>query len=94
MLFMVMETFRDGNPLPAYRHLRDQGRGLPDGLEYVDSWITADLRTCFQLMRTKDASLLQQWVLHWQDAGIEFQIVPVVHSSDTREVAAPFLDRA
>ena len=45
-------------------------------------------------MRTKDAALLQQWVLHWQDAGIDFQIVPVVHSADTREVAAPLLDKA
>ena len=94
MLFMVIETFREGNPLPAYRHLRDHGRGLPEGLAYVDSWITADLRTCFQLMRTSDAALLQQWVLHWQDAGIDFEIVPVVHSADTREVAAPLLDKA
>jgi hypothetical protein len=93
MLFMVIETFRNGNALPAYRHLRDKGRGLPDGLEYVDSWVTADMRKCFQLMRTKDAALLQQWVLHWQDAGIDFEIIPVVPSMDTREVAAPFIDR-
>jgi hypothetical protein len=93
MLFMVIETFPAGNPLPAYRHLRDKGRGLPDGLEYIDSWITADFRRCYQLMRTTDASLLQQWVLHWQDAGMAFEIVPVVHSSDTRETVAPFLDR-
>jgi hypothetical protein len=93
MLFMVIETFRAGNPLPAYRHLRDQGRGLPAGLEYIDSWVTADLRRGFQLMRTDDAALLQHWVLHWQDAGIDFEIIPVVPSMDTRELAAPFIDK-
>ena len=94
MLFMVIESFPPGRALPVYRHLRDKGRGLPDGVEYVDSWITADMRRCFQLMRTRDVALLQSWVMHWEGTGVAMEIVPVAHSSDTREAAAPFLDKA
>jgi hypothetical protein len=36
---------------------------------------------------------LQQWIMHWSDL-MEFEIVPVVPSSDTREIVAPNLDRA
>lgn len=93
MLFMVIETFPPGGVVPVYRRLRDQGRGLPPGVDYVDSWITADLRRCFQLMRTQDVAALQAWVLHWEGLGVAMEILPVVHSSDTREAVAPFLDR-
>ena len=93
MLFMVIETFPAGAVLPIYRHLRDQGRGLPDGVEYIDSWITADLRRCFQLMRTDSIALLQQWVLHWEGLGVAMEIVPVVASAETRAVVTPLLDK-
>ncbi len=53
MLFMVIETF-DRDPKPVYRRFREKGRQMPDGLEYVDSWISADYTRCFQLMRCDD----------------------------------------
>lgn len=90
MLFMIVERFKDADPLPIYRHLRDQGRGLPDGLRYVDSWVEPSFGRCFQVMETDDASLLQQWVLHW-DGLAEFEIIPVVTSADTRAVVEPLL---
>lgn len=94
MLFMVIETFPAGAVLPIYRHLDKNGRGLPDGVEYVDSWITADFRRCFQLMRTDDVTLLQRWVLHWEALGIAMEVVPVTPSRDTRAAIAPLIDRA
>jgi hypothetical protein len=93
MLFMVIETFPPGGVTAIYRHLRDQGRGLPDGVEYIDSWITADLGRCFQLMRTDSIALLQQWVLHWEGLGVAMEIVPVVASAETRAVVTPLLDK-
>lgn len=93
MLFMVIETFPAGAVLPIYRHLDKNGRGLPDGVEYVDSWITADFRRCFQLMRTDDVALLQRWVLHWEGLGIAMEIVPVTHSKATRAAIAPLLEK-
>jgi hypothetical protein len=85
VLFMVIERFRDRDPRPVYAHVREHGRGLPDGLRYVDSWIEADFSRCFQVMECDDASLLQQWALHWQGL-VDFEIVPVVSSARTAEV--------
>jgi len=93
MLFMVIEHFRDNDMVPIYRHLRDAGRGLPDGLEYIDSWIEPNFSRCFQLMRCSDLKLFQQWVLHWRGLGATIEIVPVVSSQETREVVAPHLDK-
>ena len=83
MLFMIIERFKDCDPKPIYRHLRDKGRGLPDGLKYIDSWIEPNFDRCFQLMECDDARLLQEWVLHWGDLA-SFEIVPVVPSKQTR----------
>ena len=93
MLFMVIERFKDGDMLPVYKRVRDEGRGLPDGLKYIDSWIEPNFARCFQLMECDDARLLQQWVLHWRGLGVTFEIVPVVPSKDTRDIVAPLLDK-
>ena len=83
MLFMIVERFADGDPRPIYRRLRDAGRGVPDGLRYVDSWVDASCSRCFQLMECDDARHLQVWALHW--AGhVELEIVPVVPAAETR----------
>jgi hypothetical protein len=92
MLFMVIERFRDDDMVPTYRRVRDGGRQLPDGLEYVDSWVDPGFARCFQLMRCDDLRLLQEWVLQWRGSGVTFEIVPVVPSAETREVVAPYLD--
>jgi len=92
MLFMVIERFADNDMVPVYQRLRDQGRGLPEGLEYLDSWVEPNFARCFQLMRCEDPRRFQEWVLHWRGCGVSFEIVPVVPSMDTREIVAPYLD--
>jgi hypothetical protein len=87
MLFMVIERFKDGDPVPVYARVREQGRALPDGLRYVDSWVAASLDRCFQLMECEDAVLLQRWVLRWSDL-VEFEIVPVSPSRAVRDLFA------
>ena len=91
MLFMVIESFEGGDMVPVYRRLEEKGRQLPEGLTYLDSWIEASFRRCFQLMECADARLLQQWVLGWRSTGTTFEIVPVVPSAETRAVVAPHL---
>ena len=71
--YMVIETFLHG-PDPVYERFERQGRMLPEGLEYIDSWLTEDRRRCFQLMRTKDRSLFEKWIRHWKDL-VEFEII-------------------
>jgi hypothetical protein len=90
MLFMVIERFKDRDAKAVYRRFRDQGRGAPDGLRYVNSWIEASFDRCFQLMECDDARLLQQWVAVWSDL-IEFEIVPVVPSAETHQTIEPLL---
>ena len=92
MLFMVIERFRDNDMVPIYQRLRERGRSLPEGLEYVDSWVEANFARCFQLMRCDDLRLFQQWVLQWRGLGVALEIIPVVPSKQTREVVASCLD--
>ena len=87
MLFMVSKRFRNQNARAVYRCLRDEGRGFPDGLAYVGSWVTADVARCFQLMETDDVTLLQRWVADKSDL-VEFEIVPVVAGNDTAAALA------
>ena len=41
MLFMVIERFKERDAKAVYRRLRERGRGAPEGLRYVDSWVEA-----------------------------------------------------
>lgn len=81
MLFMVIETFRNQDAKAVYRRFRERGRMMPDGLDFVGSWVTADLDRCFQLMECSDVTLLQRWVAAWSDL-VAFEIVPVVPGKD------------
>jgi hypothetical protein len=77
---MVIERFRDGQPRPVYDRARAQGRQLPEGLRYVDSWVAADFARCFQVMECDDVTLLMTWVARWSDL-VDFEIVPVAPSA-------------
>lgn len=94
MHFMVIERFRDNDMIPVYQQVRASGRSLPEGLRYIDSWIEPNFSRCFQIMECDDPRLLQEWVLQWRGQGVSFEFIPVVPSAQTREVVAPFLDRA
>ena len=90
MLYMVVERFRDGDPVPVYRRFRDRGRLAPDGLRYVASWVTADLRRCFQVMECDDPALLDAWTAQWADV-VDFDVVPVITSAEAAATLAPRL---
>jgi hypothetical protein len=94
MLFMVIERFEGNDMIPVYQRVAEAGRGLPEGLKYVNSWVEPGFARCFQLMECEDLALFQQWVLHWRGTGASFEIIPVVESARTREVVAPFLGTA
>jgi hypothetical protein len=89
MLYMILEHFK-GNAVPVYRRFRDQGRLAPAGLKYVDSWVSADLERCYQVMECDDPALLQQWMDRWKDI-VDFEIIPVMRSSEAAAAIAPRL---
>jgi hypothetical protein len=91
MLFMVVEKFRNQNAKSVYRRLRDRGRGIPDGLKFVGSWVSADLGRCFQLMEGDDVTLFQRWIVDKTDL-VEFEVVPVATGKETAAALAAHLD--
>jgi hypothetical protein len=77
---MVVERYIAG-PEAVYARAAAEGRMLPNGLRYVDSWVDDRLDRCFQLMETDDPSLFEEWIAHWSDLT-EFEVVPVVSSAE------------
>lgn len=90
MRYMIIEHFHHGDPLPVYRRFRDQGRLAPDGLRYVDSWVTHDLAHCYQVMECEERALLDAWIANWADL-VDFEVIPVHSSAEVREMVAPRL---
>jgi len=84
---MIIEHFKNRNPVPVYRRFRDHGRLAPEGLQYVSSWVDEELERCFQLMETDDRKLLDEWIANWSDI-VEFEIFPVISSKEAAEKIA------
>jgi len=87
---MVVERFKNQDAKAIYGRLRECGRMMPEGLKYIDSWVDPGFQRCFQLMETSDLRTFQEWIANWSDL-MEFEIVPVVHSKDTRATIEPLL---
>jgi hypothetical protein len=81
MLYMVIERFKNRDAGAVYRRLRESGRMMPEGLNYIDSWVEGNFDRCFQLMECPDPRLFDQWTVHWQDL-IDFEINPVMTSQE------------
>jgi hypothetical protein len=77
---MVVETFRHG-ARPVYARAAERGRMLPEGLEYIESWVSDDLHRCWQLMEADDPSLFDEWISRWDDLA-DFEVVAVVSSAE------------
>ena len=92
MLYMVVEHFNDGAAQEIYRRVKEKGRMIPEGLEYVASWVDLEFKTCFQLMQTDDVSLFAVWMENWKDCGT-FEVIPVRTSAEAAEAIASFAKR-
>jgi hypothetical protein len=93
MLYMIIERFRDGNAIPVYQRFRDRGRLAPDELRYVASWVTTDLKCCYQVMECDDRALLDAWIAQWSDL-VDFEVETVMTSASALAAITPSLDKA
>jgi hypothetical protein len=84
---MVIETFKRGAG-PVYDRAAEEGRMLPDGLAYVDSWVDEGLGRCWQLMETENPRLFDEWIARWSDLA-EFEVVAVLTSAEAAAAAGP-----
>jgi len=90
VLYMIIERFKNRDPVPVYRKFRDKGRMAPEGLTYVSSWITEDMDCCYQVMECDDRRILDEWMTRWSDVT-DFEVIPVVTSAQAVERIAPRL---
>jgi hypothetical protein len=90
VLYMIIEHFKNNDPVPVYRRFRDRGRLAPNGLQYISSWVDEKLERCFQIMETADRDLLDQWITNWSDI-VDFEVFAVVSSKEAAETIAPRL---
>jgi hypothetical protein len=86
VLYMIVETFRGGDPAPVYERVRRRGRLAPPGLHYIASWVTVDGAMCYQVMQCEDRPVLDEWMAAWSDL-VDFSVTPVMTSA---EAAAKF----
>ena len=80
MLFMVIETYPVENEALIGERFRTKGRMMPDGVEYVSSWLEEGGR-CFQLMEAPSTNELDIWADKWSDL-VAIEIIPVETSQD------------
>jgi hypothetical protein len=90
MHYVIIEHFRNGDPVPVYRRFKERGRQMPAGLTYLGSWITEDLARCYQVMECADRALLEEWMGHWDDL-MDFEVFPVLTSAEVQAKVAPRL---
>jgi hypothetical protein len=88
--YLVVEHFRNGDAVPVYRRFREKGRMAPEGLNYVSSWVTADMTRCYQIMEAPNRDLLDQWIANWRDL-VDFEVHAVVTSKEASERIGPRL---
>ncbi len=74
--YMVVERYKPGCFDRVYRRYRESGRMLPEGLNYLNSWVCRERNVCYQLMETGDPALFETWTSRWSDL-VDFEIVPI-----------------
>jgi Protein of unknown function (DUF3303) len=90
MLYMIVEHFKNDDPVPVYRRFRERGRLAPDGLIDVSSWVDEQMQRCYQLMETTDQELIDRWIVNWSDL-VDFEVDPVMTSQAAIDRIAPLL---
>ena len=85
MMYMVIERYKDKEAV--YKRFREKGRMMPDGVSYVNSWVTTDGTTCYQINETQSEDLLRQWAAQWEDVT-DFTFIPVISSQEMSEKMA------
>lgn len=84
MLYLVIEKFHKGKEKELYKRFDEEGRLMPEGIRYINSWIDEQLTTCFQVMEAGTIENIHEWISHWNDLA-DFQIIPVLTSAQAKE---------
>ena len=88
MLFMIIERFHSGTVKLLYERFAEKGRLMPEGVEYINSWIDENVSTCYQVMQSDSIDKIQVWISYWDDLA-DFEVIPVITSAEAREIVFP-----
>ena len=84
MLYMIIERFHPGKVKALYKRFEEKGRLMPEGVNYINSWINEDVTICYQVMEANDFSKLHEWISNWIDL-VDFEIIPVITSARAKQ---------
>ena len=85
MLYMVIEKYK--NKEAVYKRFREKGRMMPEGVSYVNSWVSEDGNTCYQINEAQNEELLYEWSSNWNDVT-DFAFIPVINSQEMSDKMA------
>lgn len=85
MQFMVIEKFYQGKVKLIYERLSQKGRMMPEGVEYVNSWIDITVSTCYQVMQSDSKEKIFEWISCWNDLA-DFEVIPVISSAEAKNI--------
>lgn len=80
---MVIEKFIPGRVKDLYQRYAETGRMLPEGVKYINSWISKDVAVCYQLMEADSLDSLNLWIANWDDLA-DFEVIPIISSDEAR----------
>ena len=81
---MIIETFHPNKVKQLYKRFEEKGRLLPEGVQYINSWINEDVTTCYQVMESESEEKLYDWIQNWIDLA-DFKVIPVITSLQAKE---------
>ncbi len=73
---MVVENYKEGCFENIYERYNSEGRLLPEGLNFSNSWVNKEKNICVQLMEANDPELFYVWFEKWNDL-VDFELYPI-----------------
>ena len=83
MQYMIIEKFHTGKAKALYERFDKHGMMLPEGVDYIDSWIDEQISTCYQVMESDSHEKIHQWIRLWNDLA-DFEVIPVIRSAEAK----------
>jgi len=84
MTYMIVEKYRSGKSKDVYHRFDEKGRMLPDDVTYINSWISEDLTTCYQVLEAPGIEKIDEWISNWNDL-VDFEVIPVISSAQAKK---------
>lgn len=82
---MIIEKYK--NKEAVYKRFIEKGRMMPEGVSYVNSWVSEDGNTCYQINEAQNEELLYEWSSNWNDVT-DFAFIPVISSQEMSDKMA------